>query len=700
MCGICGIYDPQGRLSALTEMNSRLRHRGPDDEGYLFAEAESGRYREAGGPDTRPELRLPDCAAVLSGSQDLALASRRLAILDLSPAGHMPMPTGRGRLWLIHNGEVYNYRELRKELKTLGHTFRTGSDTEVILAAYAEWGTDCLARFNGMFAFALWDVSRRLLFCARDRFGIKPFYYWWRNSTFVFASEIKALLCHPAVQSAPDDEAVFDYLALGLSDHGERTFFAGISSLSPGHFLVFDTRRRALTLSRWWKGKASPEIFLPGEKARANACDEFRELLADAVRLRLRSDVPVGSCLSGGLDSSTLVYLTNRVLKDEHQVHEHLVGKHQKTFTARNAEPEIDEYRFSRLIAGQTGAEQHLVLPTGPELWREIDQFVWHMDEPVDSTSQYPQWNVMRLARREGVTVLLDGQGGDELLAGYHSYYPLFVSQMYQSRGLIPALRSAFEVSRIGGTPVRQALWQKVFHSLPWRAQQLIGRVNPPQPVRGIRGSGLKSWQLRAGLSQKFWERRWQPQTITPDCTLADVLYRDLTVSNLPKLLRYEDRNSMAFSIETRLPFLDYRLVERVLALPLGYRIHGGWSKWILRQAMDRRLPAEICWRRTKLGFPTPEGKWIQEGAGYIRRLVKEAPSEVDQYLNLPALRSAFSEISDEAVGTVPGAWRIANLITWFNVFFPRTAAAVRDHGVETNARAERAYSHILGPPR
>lgn len=673
MCGISGIWDSRSQLSSIVGMNQIQRHRGPDDEGYLFINTAEGYWRAASGTDTQSGVNLVPHQTVNFDKFDLAMGSRRLAILDLSPAGHMPMSYMDNTLWLTYNGEVYNYRELRKDLVALGHNFSNDTDTEVILAAYAEWGVDCLSHFNGMFAFALWDARKQRLFCARDRFGIKPFYYHWNAALFVFASEIKALFQHPVVPRTPNDQTIFDYLAKGLSDHGEETFFDGILSLKPGHFLLVDIPGERLTTHQWWQADINPSVEGVSGSSDQEVYRQFADLLEDSIRLRLRSDVPVGTCLSGGLDSSSVVCLANRLLMDERVIPGHLVGEHQKTFTARNREEEIDEYRYSHLIVQQTGAEENIVFPSGDTLWREIESFVWNMDEPVDSTSQYPQWNVMRLASERGVTVLLDGQGGDELLAGYYSYYPPYLSQIRQQHGLWSTFKAGWDVTRVGGAPVVNALWQHTNQRLPWRLRQLANTIVPPRSIPGGGGSGLNQSQISTDFMHRFWDRRWQPPGSVDANGLVGVLYRDLTSTNLPKLLRYEDRNSMAFSLETRLPFLDYRLVEMVFSLPLNYRLHQGWSKWLLRRSLNHILPQEVSWRRSKLGFPVPEVKWLMQGSDYIRKLLKEHDNEqLATYLE-PGILKQIRDQPDEELAATPGLWRIANLIIWLDQFFNKS---------------------------
>ncbi len=397
MCAIAGLYDVAGRAvdpSVLERMVRLQAHRGPDGEGYVLLDA---RGREQ---PVALKGRLTDALGASPHRYTIALGHRRLAIVDLSPLGHQPMATEDGRCWVTYNGEIYNYVELREELRGKGHRFRSASDTEVLLAAYREWGEACVTRFNGMFAFAIWDGDRRRLFCARDRLGVKPFYYAWDGVRFAFASEIKGLL--PVIERpSPNQRAVFDYLEGACLDHSEDTFFEGIRQLPPAHTLTVETQ---VTVRRYWDFPAPGSSGLSMQ----DAAERFRHLFRDAVRLRLRSDVPIGTCLSGGLDSSSIVCVANDLMFVEHTVPRELIGERQKTFSSCFEDPAYDERQFIRSVVEQTGAEAHYTFPDPKELAESVSQLVWRQDEPFGSTSIFAQWNVMRLAagratRRQGV---------------------------------------------------------------------------------------------------------------------------------------------------------------------------------------------------------------------------------------------------------------------------------------------------------
>jgi len=668
VCGIAGVVDLHKGVHGrhIQSMTESLRHRGPDDEGYVLANVRAGHFIACAGADTVVNLHLPSVAEQEDTGFNLALGHRRLSILDLSAAGHGPMPYLDGALWITYNGEVYNYLELRGELTGKGYTFYTGTDAEVVLAAYAEWGPTCLSRFNGMFAFALWDSRRHQLFCARDRFGIKPFHYYWNGQLFAFASEIKALLLHPNIPKRPNNAIVYDYLALGSLDHTDETFIEGIKRLLPSYYLLFDLDRGGLEIQRWWDVSVNPSLNSGTPADDREFVLQFRDLLTDAVRLRLRSDVPIGTCLSGGLDSSGIVATVNRLLLEEGAVPRELVGERQKTFSACFDDPDIDEQLYIRQVVDYIGTESNQVFPQGEGgLWQELERLVWHQEEPFGSTSIYSQWNVMRLARQNGVTVLLDGQGADELLAGYHYYFGPYLAQTMRARGFWAMLQSGQAISTATGQSMAFVLGLGLYNSLPSIAQRVILnlgntrlRTNPTVPES----------MLNPSFERQFAERRTVQGKHLGYHNLAERLYQDVFVHSLPALLRYEDRNSMAFSLETRVPFLDHRLVEVCFSLPASQRIRNGWTKWVLRQATEDILPEPVRWRRDKLGFATPEGQWLREGAGWIQSLFNQSQVLSASYLRLPVIQQ-FQRLPDKGQTNITALWRIVNLEVWLRAF-------------------------------
>ena len=561
MCGLCGVVDlgRPAETETVSRMAAALDHRGPDGDGSF---ADDG----------------------------VALGFRRLAIIDLSEAGRQPFASEDGALQLVHNGEIYNYRELRRELEGNGHRFRSQTDTEVIVRAYEEWGDDCVRRFNGMWALALWDGPRQRLFCSRDRFGVKPFYYSWDRGRLAFASELKAFRAAGSLE--PHLPAVRDFVEQGYIDHTDDTFFAGIRKLPPAHSLVVD--ERGLRLSRYWN--------LEPRDVGGDPADEVRELFLDAVRLRLRSDVPVGTCLSGGIDSSAIVCAVDHLLRTEAE-NARPVGDRQRTFTAFFEERGFDERPYAEAVVAQTRSQPHWVTFDSHDLVDVLPSIVRTQDEPFGSTSIVAQWFVMRAAKDAGLKVMLDGQGADETLAGYHGYFGPFFADLLRSgqlRELAAELRAYRGLHGAGLAATAEALARPFLpERVRWAAR---GRV------RG--GSALVHPDL--------------PRTETPHANGFDggYLRRQMQLilmqRGLPELLHYEDRNSMAHSLEARVPFLDYRLVELLFSLGSSDLIRRGRTKNVLRRALGDLLPPVVRDRVDKLGFVTPEAAWLRNGLGEL----------------------------------------------------------------------------------
>ena len=650
MCGITGIYSLKGNISPefIKRMTDLLRHRGPDDEGFLAVNSESGEVFPLIGNDSKVQgQRIED----FNKPVDLFLGHRRLAIIDLSSAGHQPMCNEDGSLWIIHNGEIYNYLEIGKQLERLGHRLKSQTDTEVVLHAYEEWGTGCLTRFNGMWAFALVDLTKKLIFCSRDRAGVKPFYYVYDNRQFCFASEIKALLELEGFTAEPNDQIIADYLFSGLIDHTQETFFKNIYQLRPGEYLLF--RDNKLIVQPYWDIEGKEISFARHD----DYSERFYELLEDAIRLRLRSDVPIGTCLSGGLDSSSIVFLANKLVCDGQNIDSHMVGERQKTFSSCFEDPAYDERKYIELVIQQTGAEKNYVFSRGENLLKDLSKLIWHQEEPFGSSSIYAQWNVMRRAKERGVTVLLDGQGGDELLAGYlPSFYPL-LGQMVKQMALRRLIRE-FDAFR------------KCHRGMPNQFVLGIAAAIVPGWVKPFLQrylNGRMGW-ADEGLRKRYSRYFPRPEKFKED--LNNYLYHIFRSMILPGLLHYEDRNSMAFSLETRLPFLDYRLVEYIFSLPAGQKLKDGVTKVILRDAMKGKLPDEIRNRMDKMGFGTPEDIWF-------RTVLREGVSEIigsksfaeRGYFDVRKVRQAFENHCSGEVNIRSLIWRWVNLELWLRMF-------------------------------
>lgn len=648
MCGINGIWHTDGRTvnSGILKTATRLQaHRGPDDEGFLWFDTRSGAYTENDPCD------LP---------ADLALGFRRLAILDLSPIGHQPMRSENGDFWIVFNGEIYNYLELRHELQMRGHRFQSGTDTEVILAAYTEWGESCLERFNGMWAFALWDSHCRRLFCARDRFGVKPFYYTWQAGAFVFASEIKAILPFCTGPLRPNDPLVYDFLVYGWLDHTPETFFTGINQLPPSHYMV--VQDGCQTLTRYWRLDPEKRLSLPSSEAYA---ERFRELFEDAVHIHLRSDVAVGTCLSGGLDSSSIVCVANGLLLEKHTLPANLVGERQKTFSSCFDDSRFDERPFIEQVLQATEAESNYVFPNGAQLVEALPRIIWHQEQPFVSTSIFAQWCVMERVAQRGVRVLLDGQGGDELLGGYHSYFQYLWNGLARRgdwRALgreISAYRSQYPLSLL------RAAW--------WLGQSFV----PPGLADWLRQFKRDGWNIGTlGLAPEFvrlhTDRAYQSSHWRGEF-FEDHLYDSLMIYSLPALLRYEDRDSMAHSIEARVPFLDYRFAEFAVSLPPEQKIHDALTKVVMRNAMRGILPEEVRLRRDKMGFVTPEKVWLDAELGILLQDVVNSPHfSLRGYYDASLIQRLVAEHHEgkRDLSFIASRWLTVEL--WFRTFIDR----------------------------
>ncbi len=599
MCGIAGIYHLDGRgvdPNCIVAAANLMRHRGPDGDGYVLLNSASGANSLRNGYDTPTNIQHPLVTEPAPFTPDLVLAHRRLAIIDLSPGGHEPMTVSGEQLWLTFNGEIYNYLELREDLKAKGYVFHTESDAEVLLQAYDAWGVDCLDRFVGMFAFAIWDQKRKRLFCARDRFGIKPFYYTARTELFAFASEIKALRPLNPAGYTPDLDQLYWFLQYGSIYNPPYTFFQGVRELPGGHYVLVENGVVRDPV-KWW------DVDLERARATYNYADpegEFLRLMRDAVRLRLRSDVPVGTCLSGGLDSSTIVALAS----------EQLDGGRMNSFSSVYAVRGFDEGRYVDLVSSRYNTIRHTTSPSSENFLSLMERITWHQDIPTGATGVYSQNFVMKLAHGS-VTVLLDGQGADELMAGYLSAVMMHLS----------SLRRRDPIRWMGEQAAFMAeAYPRFFSHL--NVRETAYRLYQYATL-GRRPAHVLKPEYQRRAAERNRER--QELSLRGADDLNQHLYLQLVRDSIPQLLHYEDRNSMAYGIEARVPFLDHRLAEFALGVHGDLKVRGPVTKWFMRRALRGVLPDEVVNRRDKLGYPTPFGQWLRED--------KKLQSDVRQYL-------------------------------------------------------------------
>ena len=627
----------------LRAMNTLVSHRGPDDEGYVIFRGLDEPAVILGGNDTAPECYTsnlpytPKHAMTESEQIVLGMGHRRLSIIDLAVTGHQPMSYSDGRYWIVYNGEIYNYVELKEELVDLGYSFVSASDTEVILAAWDCWGEKAPQRFNGMFSFAVYDVKAQTLVLVRDRFGVKPFYYWVSPAGFIaFASEIKQFSVLPGWNPRLNGQAAYDFLIWGLIDHTGETLFNGVFQLRPGTMMRIGLREvtadghefqpnRPYRSEPWYELK--PSVF---EGTFEEATIRFRDLFHDAVRLRLRSDVPVGSCLSGGLDSSSIVCMVNRLLKERSAI------DLQKSFSSRSHEKEFDEGEFIDEVIRSTRLDAHFVYPSLDNLFPSLKDIVWHQDEPFGSISIYAQWNVFRLASQQAVKVMLDGQGADEYLAGYHTYFAVHQASLLRRFRLVGFLCDVHAASRLHNYTLLSSARDAASLLMTAWQRRIISKIILSSDLEP---SWLDMGRLRAEARNPISLDGKNPKSVL-ELSLAQ-----LGSSSIPMLLHWEDRNSMSSSIESRIPFLDYRLVEFGLGLTEEYKLHKGVTKRVLRGAMSGILPEKIRLRPDKLGFITPEQSWVKKSDPQLFRTELREAVENSQGILSPSVLTVLEEM-------------------------------------------------------
>jgi len=626
MCGICGIFfanrDWRVQGDMLADMNRRIAHRGPDDEGFFVEE-------------------------------NVGLAMRRLSIIDVK-SGHQPLANENRDIWIVFNGEIYNHADLRPDLEAQGHQYRTRSDTETIVHLYEEYGSDCVKHLRGMFAFVIWDRRKRLLFAARDRLGIKPFYYRWDGKSFLFGSEIKTILAYPGIEPEFDRGRLAEYLAFGYIT-GPQTMFSGIRKLMPGHTLEL-SERGGPKITRYWDLKVTVDEIPRG---RDYYVSHYRALLESAVGSHLMSDVPLGIFLSGGLDSSAVAALAAKIR-----------GGQIQTFAVGYGEDEFSELPYARQVAAHIRSDHHEVRLSREEFFDSLPRLIWHEDEPIVWPSSVSLYYVARLAR-ERVTVVLTGEGSDETLAGYTRYaWTLFNSKMDRSyRALTPGFLRSWLRRGITNAPLSAAQHRKLEHTFLMRDgaswpsfyfDNFYAAFSDAEFSQLLTPQALESAGSAYAGSMEPWER-------SSGDILHRLLYTDIN-SYLIELLMKQDQMSMAASIESRVPFLDHPLVEYTARIPADQQIKGMAGKFVLKEAVEDLLPHDIIYRK-KMGFPTPWAYWL---AGpqlqRIETLLTEPRSAARGLFRADAISRIFAEHRAGHRDHGNRIWRLLNLELWQRV--------------------------------
>ncbi|MBK9590714.1 MAG: asparagine synthase (glutamine-hydrolyzing) [Crocinitomicaceae bacterium] len=604
MCGISGIIQKNNvsvDKTQLEKMNTAIAHRGPDGEGFYYG-------------------------------SNFGLGHRRLAIIDLSQNGHQPMAY-QEHLVITFNGEIYNYLEIREDLRLLGYVFTSNSDTEVILAAYAQWGEECVSRFNGMWAFAIFDKQKNILFCSRDRFGVKPFYFTVADSSFIFGSEIKQIIS-VTNKSVLNEKIALDYLIVGMEEHTNQTFFADILKLQPSHNLIYDLTTHHFEIEQYYQIEKSTLISNLNEQ---DSVDKYGAEFRRSILLRLRSDVKVGACLSGGLDSSSVAAIGGEIYKKT--ANQKFIAIH-----AKSSEKDTDESLLAKEVADFCDLDLHIVEPNANDFKSNLDEVIYTQEEPFGSPSVFMQYFVLQKARSMNCIVMLDGQGGDETLLGYEKYYPAYLMSL---KGIAKwkGFMNASKNSKLS----RKEVLAYFFYFTRYKLR--LKRLKKRHAY--FKASVLNSYESA--------ELRELAKSYLDISMLQKV---EITKTQLPHLLKYEDKNSMRNSVETRLPFLDFQTLETAFSIKSEFKIRQGWTKYVLRKAVEKKLPEAIVWRKNKLGFNAPEKTWLKNLTREIHDEIQTSPA-LAKFIDLEKLNLEKIDLRTK--------WRLFNFSKWqklYNVEF------------------------------
>jgi len=598
MCGITGIIDRNNKKinkDKMQKINNLISHRGPDDEGFYF-------------------------------SDNFAFGHRRLSILDLSSDGHQPMHY-LDRYTITYNGEVYNYLEIKEELLSCGYKFSSHTDTEVILASYDKWGEECVNKFNGMWAFAIYDKEKNRIFCSRDRFGIKPFYYTEINDKFIFGSEIKQLLEFYETRYV-NKSVLMDYLIIGYEEYTNETFFERIYKLEQSHNLLYDLDTHRFEIKRYYNIEIDEKIEELSEK---DSVAQYKEKLRNSIELRLRSDVTVGTCLSGGLDSSAIASIASALYTKQ-------TGKQFKAIHAKSTDRKTDESVYAKKVVAHCHMDLNIVEPTTQEFIESIDEVIYTQEEPFGGPSIFMQYFVMKEAKRWDCKVMLDGQGGDETLLGYEKYYPAYLITL-NPWGRI---KGFFNASKNSKLTIKQLLGYFIYFT---NAKIRIKRLRQKNSFIKDKYLDMVNRDIVEISSQNYLD-------------IFKLQYGEIYATKMPHLLKYEDKNSMRHSIETRLPFIDYELLQTALSLNNNFKIKDGWTKYILRKTVDRLLPKNIVWRKNKLGFEAPADTWIKSISTDMKKSIEKSK----------IVNEIIDKIDFDELDRVQ-RWKLFNIAKWEEIY-------------------------------
>ncbi|MCR5602817.1 MAG: asparagine synthase (glutamine-hydrolyzing) [Lachnospiraceae bacterium] len=621
MCGIAGCYLVNKKVDheIFEQMVDIISYRGPDDRDTFY-------------------------------EGNLALGHRRLSIIDLSEAGHQPFHY-KDRYVVVFNGEIYNYKELREELISRGCSFVSECDTEVLIAAYDQYGPACVDRFNGMWAFAVYDRKEKTVFLSRDRFGVKPLYYYHKDGSFIFASEEKQIIMMAGHRFRVNRPRLMEYMIRGVHDHTEETMFMDIMQLRGGYSMLYRMEKDSISVKRYYDLSET----VPGNESFEEAAANFRKCFENAIRLRLRADVPVGYCLSGGLDSSSIVCMADSIIKKDG------LKVEQESISSCFEDKRYDEQEYIDEVLKHTEVRGHKIFPQGSSVLDDLDDVLWHMDEPFGSTSMYAQWNVFKGAKEHGLTVMLDGQGADEQLAGYTGFYSVILAE-YLRKFRLRRFRHELECYK-----KLRASTEKYVNSKKIIVEAFIGAFLPGKLQKFGK---IHMFYLKQGLP-------FEPEDIKKTIYGIDLYpagdsrryILDQLKCNLSMLLHYEDRNSMAHSIESRVPFMDPELAGCAFRMPIDYKLRDGITKYVVREGLKDVLPDKIRNRYSKLGFVTPEDQWINNSPEVFRKEIEEAADVLAPLLKKERVMAWYDRIEGNVQRMDFMPWRIICASHWVKLF-------------------------------
>lgn len=653
MCGISGIVSKQGNTNIapiLVKTNNLLAHRGPDDEGYFLSNNLIQKcYYGEDTPKSILEYNLPyapkqPIEESYNINSTLGLGHRRLTILDLTPNGHQPMCISED-LWIVYNGEIYNYIEIRNTLIQQGYTFKTNTDTEVLLTAYQEWGIKMLDRLNGMWAFVIYDKKQQILFGSRDRFGVKPLYYTLTDSLFAFASEIKALT--HLTNTDINKQAAWEYLLNGKHETSRETFLNTIYELKPAEYFIYQLDSNIYEIKNYYQLEYNSNWEILTKNQLEDEVEHIQQMLHESIRIRMRSDVPLGASLSGGLDSSTLVqYILSMLSQNESNEQTDILH----LFTAHFPNAEADEYKWAEKIAQQKNTQWKVIEPNATELAQDLDDLIRTQDIPFFSMSVYSHYKLMKGFKENGIKINFDGQGSDELFGGYQKHYNSYVWDALKHgdlKSVIENTQPPYFNSFNSPIKLLKQLSKQCIHSIP-----LLNNIYTPDIQKYINTDFIKSFE--STLSLQYKQERLLP--------FNKSLHEQFCGPDLKVLLRMGDRNSMRFGVESRTPFADdHLLIEKIFSLSGSIKINKGYSKYLLRKATKNIVPEEIRLRRDKVGYATPEIAWLKK---IQHELFESIPNEDDAFIQYRKLKKDWFKIIN-TTNDPSRLWRIINFMKW-----------------------------------